>query len=86
LFDLRPTPSILYFYLKYFGFRSTILSTLINLPFSVVPYRFKNNKLVSLLYFPKFILLLPFLIYSVIKSWSMASSMLKEGGKIINLK
>lgn len=78
----RPVPSVLYFVRKYFGRRAALYSLLIGLPPSLLPYRFKRHPrllaLGSLLIIP----LAPIVLWQVVRSWHIASRMLKEGARI----
>ena len=82
MFDPRPIPSVLYLARNYYGSKSAkyyIFSAV--LP-SLIPYKYKKNrmlKLVSILLVP---FLFPLICYQVVKSWKLASLKLKEGQKI----
>lgn len=75
----KPVPSVLYLARKYFGIKATIFMIIPAVAPSIIPYRFKKNKLLkifSLLIFP---FLLPLLGYQVLKSWKLASLKLNQG-------
>jgi glycosyltransferase involved in cell wall biosynthesis len=81
----RPVPSVLYLIRKYFGNRVAMYALVLGVLPSVMPYRFKKNS-----YFLMFgslfsIFLLPMLLLSVYRSWSMASQKLHEGAMIEQL-
>jgi len=82
LFQPRPIPSVLYFFRRYFGRKKSLLSVLRTVPISVVPYKYKSNKLMLLLSSFVAVLLSPFIVFEVVKSWRLASKKLKEGPKI----
>jgi GT2 family glycosyltransferase len=78
----RPVPSVLYLSRKYFGSKMALLMILPAVAPSLIPYKFKRNKLLkftSLLLVP---FLFPLLIYQVSKSWKLATEKLKQGGLI----
>lgn len=82
LFQPRPIPSVLYFYRRYFGKKKSLLSVIRTVPISVVPYKYKSNKLMLLLSSFTAVLLSPVILFQVIKSWKLASKKIKEGPKI----
>ena len=84
-FDPRPIPSVLYYYRKYYGTRLTIYALLKTVPPSLLPYKFKRNKLVMGLGFILIFLILPVVLFQVIKSWHLATKKLQEGDKIDRL-
>ena len=85
-FAPRPIPSVLYFYRRYFGNKRARLALLKTVPFSLLPYRYKSNKLA--LFFGVFIsiLMLPVLGFQVFRSWNLASIKIKEGALIDKLQ
>jgi glycosyltransferase involved in cell wall biosynthesis len=78
----RPIPSVLYMTRKYFGNQAAILSCIINVPPSIIPYKYKKNKLIPFFGILISILFFPLIVYTVFKSWFISSRMLKEGPKI----
>lgn len=82
LTDPRPIPSVLYLFRKYYGNRLARLALLIELPGSIVPYKYKGNK--KKLMWGSFVafLLSPVILLQVMRSWRSASKMLREGPKI----
>ena len=82
LFQPRPIPSVLYFYRRYFGTKRSVLSVLRTVPISVVPYKYKSNKLMLLLSSLIALLLFPLIIIQVVKSWRLSSKKLIKGPKI----
>lgn len=82
LFAPRPVPSVLYLSRKYFGVKSSIWEILLNVPSTFVPYKFKGNNKMKILYIPVLILLFPILLFTVAKSWCLASKKIKEGSII----
>jgi len=84
-FSPRPIPSVLYLARKYFGGQHARYLLITRLPPSLVPYKFKSHRLYNYLSFPVFIFILPIVFWQVVKSWRVASRMLKEGAKIEKL-
>jgi hypothetical protein len=78
----RPVPSVLYMTRKYFGTKAALYSILLNVPPSIIPYKYKRNKYIALFGILISIFLFPIVIYTVLKSWNYSSKMLKEGEKI----
>ncbi len=78
----RPVPSVLYLYRKYFGNKLARLALIKNVLPSIVPYRFKSNKLFLSLGSVLSIFILPFIIFQVFKSWRLATKMLQKGSLI----
>ena len=79
ILNLRPIPSVLYFYRIYWGDLNALFSLIQTIPFSLTPYsmkgRFKGYLLSSIL----FILFFPIIIYKVFKSWRYSGKMIKTG-------
>lgn len=86
LTDPRPIPSVLYLFRKYYGDKFARLAMLIELPGSIVPYKYKGNreKLMwgSLIAF----MLSPIILLQVLRSWRTSGKMLRQGDKIEWLK
>ena len=78
----RPIPSVLYLLRKYFDNKAAIYCLLISVPPSLLPYRFKKNKLIFLGGIIITLVASPVVVFSVSRSWFRASKMLKEGAKI----
>jgi len=78
----RPIPSVLYLARRYFGNRVALLLLLQNIPLSLVPYQWKGSRTKLALGIPFLVLLFPLVAWQVIRSWRIASRMLKEGPKI----
>ncbi|MEZ4802537.1 MAG: glycosyltransferase [Gelidibacter sp.] len=78
----RPIPSVLYFYRTYFGVYRTKLALLKIVPLSIMPYSFKNNQIMTLLGILISILILPFVLYQVYRSWRLSTVKLEQGQKI----
>jgi glycosyltransferase involved in cell wall biosynthesis len=78
----RPVPSVLYLSRKYFGRRSSVWEILLNVPSTFVPYKFKGNNKMKLIYTPVLTLLLPILLVTVCKSWYLASKKINKGALI----
>lgn len=81
----RPVPSVLYMTRKYFGAKAALLSILINVPPSLIPYKYKRNKFLALFGMGISLLIFPLVVFTVLKSWTISSRMLKEGPKIATL-
>jgi hypothetical protein len=77
-FGPRPVPSILYLFRKYHGNSAARWLMLSTIPFSLVPYRFKGNKYLTILGAILALLILPVVLCQVIISWQMSSRMLNE--------
>ena len=84
-FGPRPVPSVLYQFRKYYGTKATFFAILKTVPPSIIPYRFKGNKVMLLLGVVGSMLIMPLIIFQVCKSWQLASVKLKEGSKIDSL-
>ncbi|NPA37134.1 MAG: glycosyltransferase [Chlorobi bacterium] len=85
LFAPKPVPSVLYLSRKYFGTKRAINFLFTNVPASVIPYRFKNNRLMGVAGMFLFVIVSPLVIFQVVLSWRKASVMLKEGAMIDRL-
>jgi hypothetical protein len=79
-FAPRPVPSVLYLYRKYFGARAACNAIALNLPPSVIPYKFKNNRKLLIVGSLMTIFLLPLIFIQVCRSWYQSSQMLKKSG------
>src|SRR5690606_12856606 len=85
-FAPRPIPSVLYYYRTYYGDRAARWALLRTIPTSLIPYQFKKNKGMLVLGLFLSILLLPLVLYQVLKSWNLASKKIKEGALIEELR
>jgi len=85
IFAPRPIPSVLYLIRKYFGRDAALLNILFNTIPSLVPYRFKRNRFIHLIGIILTVCFLPFVIFTIVKSWRISTNMLKEGSKIDKL-
>ena len=85
-FAARPIPSVLYFYRRYFGNKRARMALLRTVPLSILPYRFKKNKPLLVLGVIGVILLLPLVVFQVLKSWNHASKKIINGPLIEPLK
>ena len=81
-FDPRPIPSVLYYWRKYWGTRSSIFALIQTVPFSLNPYWLKGKKSGYILSLVLFFLLLPVVVLQVVRSWLKASKMMKYGAMI----
>ncbi|MCT4628400.1 glycosyltransferase family 2 protein [Winogradskyella sp.] len=78
----RPIPSVLYLYRHYFGNYRAKLELLRTVPSSVMPYRFKGNKVLKVVGLFVSVLIFPLILFQVLKSWRLASIKLNQGAKI----
>ncbi|QIE60635.1 glycosyltransferase family 2 protein [Rasiella rasia] len=85
LFAPRPIPSVLYLYRRYYGNRSAVLALLKSVPPSIIPYRFKRNKMLLLLGIFVSVFLLPLISIQVFISWRKATKKIVEGPLIRSL-
>ena len=85
LFAPRPIPSVIYYFRRYFRTRATRLALLRLVPLSILPYQFKKNKPLLIIGVLLTILLIPLIIFQVVKAWSLANKKLKEGALIERL-
>ncbi|MDG4714307.1 glycosyltransferase family 2 protein [Winogradskyella marincola] len=85
VFAPRPIPSVLYLYRNYYGNYRARLELLRTVPSSVMPYKFKGNKALKIVGVFFSILILPLILFQVLKSWKLASVKLKQGSKIEQL-
>ncbi|WP_230401574.1 glycosyltransferase family 2 protein [Hanstruepera ponticola] len=85
VFAPRPIPSVLYYFRKYFGNKAARWALLRTIPTSILPYQFKKNKPMLLIGVFLSILLLPLVVFQVIKSWRLAGKKLEEGAMIEEL-
>jgi glycosyltransferase involved in cell wall biosynthesis len=79
IFGPRPVPSVLYYSRKYFGNTLSKWYLLNSISQSLVPYKFKKNKILKLFSFAIVPFLLPLILIQVYKSWKMSSKKLREG-------
>jgi len=77
-----PIPSVLYLSRKYFGDKISGYNIGLNLLKSVVPYKYKNNKIVNICLALCSLFIFPVLLYRNKKSWRISSNMLNLGDKI----
>ncbi len=84
-FEPRPIPSVLYFFRRYYGDKSTRLSLLKMMPASIMPYRFKRSRSMMLLGSIFSILISPVILIQVYKSWKLATDKVKQGPLIETL-
>lgn len=79
LFGPRPVPSVLYLSRKYFGNSVSKFYILHSILPSLIPYKFKGNKLLKAISFLLIPFLLPLVCYQVFKSWSLSTEKLSKG-------
>ena len=84
-FGPRPVPSVLYQFRKYYGGKAAFLAILKTVPPSIIPYRFKGNKMMLLLGVLFSVIIAPLIVFQVCKSWRLASLKLKQGSLIDSL-
>ena len=85
MLDPRPVPSVLYFARSYFKTNYCLLFIIISLPPSLIPYRWKKNKSLKIASFCCLPLLLPLILFQVIKSWQWSSKMMQSPSQITPL-
>jgi glycosyltransferase involved in cell wall biosynthesis len=81
-FGPRPVPSVLYQFRKYYGNKPALYTLLKTVPPSIIPYKFKGNKLLLAMGVIVTLLIFPVVIFQVCKSWRLASLKLKQGSII----
>ena len=81
-FAPRPIPSVLYLYRNYFGNQAAKRALWRTVPLSIMPYQFKSNKIMMVVGIFVSLLLLPLVVFQVLKSWKLASYKLVEGASI----
>lgn len=84
-FAPRPIPSVLYLIRSYFGNAAAIRNIVLAIMPSIVPYRFKKNKVLLVLGTIFGIITIPLLSISVIRSWRLSSEKIKQGKLIEKL-
>lgn len=86
LFSPKPIPSVLYYYRNYFPKSNVNNALLLGVLPSLIPYKFKKNKLVYPIGVVLSVLFLPVLAIQVRKSWKKSGAMIREGNKIEYIK
>lgn len=86
LFSPRPIPSVNYLTRKYFGNANAIYNIILNVPASIVPYKYKGSRMYKIFGVLIFTIGLPIMLIPMIRSWIISSRMLKEGAKIDTLE
>jgi|TARA_R100000479_G_scaffold33554_3_gene14181 GT2 family glycosyltransferase len=81
----RPIPSVLYFFRKYYGAKRSIYSLLRTVPPSIMPYRFKRSKKLMVLGVFISVILTPFILIQIFRSWRLATQKIKAGSSIKSL-
>ncbi|MGJ8593519.1 MAG: glycosyltransferase family 2 protein [Aquaticitalea sp.] len=81
----RPIPSVLYYFRSYYGSNSARWALLKTIPLSIMPYKFKKNKPLMIIGIFLTLLLTPFIVFQVLKSWQLSSKKMKEGTLIEQL-
>ena len=84
--DPRPIPSVLYLYRLYFGNKKAKLELLKTVPKSIMPYRYKGNKMAMFFSAVLAVFISPIILFQVIKSWRLATEKIEEGPLIETLK
>ena len=77
--DVRPSPSVLYLFRKYFGDTLAKYALYKNIPVSLVPYKFKSNRVLKLVGLGLMIFASPYIFFKVRQSWKLAGKKLAEG-------
>lgn len=86
LFAPIPVPSTLYLMRRHFGTQPAFWFMVRALSQRLVPYRFKRNRLATLLFAPLSILFLPMTVFKGMRAWSQASQKLAQGPRIGSLE
>lgn len=86
LFEPRPIPSVLYYFRRYWGNSAVRWSLLRTVPLSIMPYRFKESKLMMIVGAVVSIFIFPLVVFQVFKSWRLAGKKLDEGALIEKLE
>lgn len=84
-FAPRPVPSVLYLRRKYFGNHLAKLMLLFSIPGSVIPYKYKANRLLKFIASISLIITWPVIVSQVLLSWAKASEKIKAGPLIEKL-
>jgi glycosyltransferase involved in cell wall biosynthesis len=79
IFSPRPVPSVLYFSRKYFGTSSSIIMIMNSLASSVIPYKYKKNRMLKMISPMIMIILSPLLLVQVFRSWYLSGKKLEQG-------
>jgi glycosyltransferase involved in cell wall biosynthesis len=85
-FAPRPIPSVLYFFRTYFGNKAARYALLRTVPMSIIPYQFKKNRMMLILGAMVSILILPLIIFQVLKSWRLSGLKLQQGALVERLE
>jgi glycosyltransferase involved in cell wall biosynthesis len=85
MFAPKPVPSVIYLYSKYYPKNYVREAVIIGILPSLVPYKYKSNRVLTLLGLFAMLLLSPVILTQVYKSWRIANRMLKQGSKIESL-
>ena len=85
IFAPRPVPSVFYFWRKYWGNKTALLSCIMTIPFALLPYKYKSTFGGSIISCFLFILLLPIIIFQVSYAWVKSTNMIKKGPVIEKL-
>ena len=84
-FSPRPIPSVLYFYRKYFGKKRAILALIKTVPPSIIPYKYRKNRLSMILGSFISLILFPVIIFQILISWNKSGKKLAQGPIISEL-
>ena len=79
IFSMRPVPSVFYYWRKYWGSKAAIYLSLIRIPFTLLPYRYKSKHPSLLISCILSLLLSPVIIIQVFCSWKKSTKMLNNG-------
>jgi glycosyltransferase involved in cell wall biosynthesis len=85
IFAAKPVPSVLYFWRKYWGNKTALLSCIFTIPFSLSPYKYKSTFGGSIVSCFLFILFLPIIIFQVSCAWVKSTNMIKKGSMVEKL-
>lgn len=84
-FGPRPVPSVLYQFRTYYGNKAAFFAILKTVPPSIIPYKFKSNKLMMFIGVFVSLFILPLIVFQVVKSWRLATMKMKQGSLIDSL-
>ncbi|GGD15069.1 glycosyltransferase family 2 protein [Flavobacterium orientale] len=78
LFGPRPVPSVLYYSRKYFGRRLSFFYLLHSIIPSILPYKYKGNRILTVVVYLTFPLFFPLIVFQVFYSWHLSTDKLKN--------
>ena len=85
-FAPRPVPSVVFLFRTYFPKSYAVWGTILGVLPSLVPYKYKGNRVLKGVGIFTSLLLWPVLLAQILRSWGVASRMLAEGPKIPSME